>query len=622
MTRKQLLLLTTLLFSLFICSHAQTTAADAKPLKQNPIDKNKVRAELDEYLRRATANDFSGAVLIARDGQVILRKGYGWTDRKNKIPITAKTVFDIGSYVKAFTATAIMQLEEQGKLNTSDPITKYFPNVPGDKTGITLHHLLTHSSGFQQEDFYDEASPESRAILKNRDKFVQRILGYPLAFQPGEGRNYSNTAFSLLAVIIENLSGKSYEAYLREHLFKPAGMTETGYTIPRNYKNLVARGYNDGPTDYGFPWETQWDAQKPLWDLFGNGGMLSTLDDLHKWLLAIQGDKIVSRKSKDKMFTVHYAQGDQGYGWNISKSQDGKFTYVWRGGDATPQGWNMDARWYRDQNLFAIVLTNKRLRYGSLRRPIMANVVDIALQNKQPQLPSFIKTNQTKLRKYEGIYKLESGATFHVKADEFAIEGEKHGGQLLIGGEGQQAIDLLFSANQLPNLNKLFNDLNAKTASVIEALRGKDAEKLKTLLPADASPEKTIELWHAYEKQKGGLQKYEILGTAPTNQLSGGSQTLFRLQFKNVVEVHKVTWRENALRELDDDRLQLAIAPYFRLSLSSLPLVLPFSPQTETDFATYDLFKGRTVNVSFAENGKLIVHTKDGDVAAQKISKF
>jgi hypothetical protein len=399
-------------------------------------------------------------------------------------------------------------------------------------------------------------------------------------------------------------------------------MTETGYTIPRDYKKNVARGYNDGPTDYGFPWETQWDAQKPLWDLLGNGGMLSTLDDMHKWLLAIEGDKIVSQKSKDKMFTVHYAQGDQGYGWNISKSQDGKFTFVWRGGDATPQGWNMDARWYRDQNLFAIVLTNKRLRYGSLRRPIMTNVVDIVLQNKQPQLPPFAKINQTKLRKYEGIYKLESGAMFHVKADEFAIEGEKRGGQLLIGGEGQQAIDLLFSANQLPNLNKLFNDLNAKTTSVIETLRRKDAEKLKTLLPADALPENTIEHWHAYEKQKGGLQKYEILGTAPTNQLSGGSQTLFRLHFKNGVEVHKVTWRENALRELDDDRLQLAIAPYFRLSLSSLPLVLPFTPQTEADFATYDLFKGRTINVSFTENGRLIVRTKDGDVAAQKVSKF
>jgi CubicO group peptidase (beta-lactamase class C family) len=606
--------------SFFIDSNAQTVSTNPTP--QNISNKNNLPVALDEYLRRAAANDFSGAVLVAKDGQVILRKGYGWSDRKNKIPITAKTVFDIGSYVKAFTATAIMQLEEQGKLDTSDPITKYFSNVPSDKTGIKLHHLLTHTSGFEREDFYDQSTTEVREILKDRDKFVQRILSYPLAFQPGEGRSYSNTAFSFLAIIIEKLSGQTYENYLREHLFKPAGMTETGYTIPRDYKKLVAHGYNDGPTDYGFPWETQWDAQKPLWDLLGNGGMLSTLDDMHKWLLAIEVDKIVSQKSKDRMFTVHYAQGDQGYGWNISKSQDGKFSFIWRGGDATPQGWNMDARWYRDQNLYAIVLTNKRLRYGSIRRPTMAALVDIVLQNKQPQLPPFSKINQSKLRKYEGIYKLESGATFHVKVDEFAIEGEKHGGQLFIGGEGQQAIDLLFSANQLPNLNKLLNDLNAKTASVIEALRGKDAEKLKTLLPADASPEKTIELWHAYEKQKGGLQKYEILGTAPVNQLSGGSQTLFRLQFRNGVEVHKVTWRENALRELDDDRLQFAIAPYFRLSLSSLPLVLPFSPQTETDFATYDLFKGRTINIGFTENGKLIVRTKDGDVAAQKVSKF
>jgi len=615
----KLFLPATLLFSFFIGSNAQTVSTNSTTTTQNVSDKNNLPVALDEYLRRATANGFSGAVLIAKDGKVVLRKGYGWSDRKNKIPITAKTVFDIGSYVKAFTATAIMQLEEQGKLDTSDSIAKYFPNVPADKTGIKLHHLLTHTSGFQREDFYDEATPESRAILKDRDKFVQRILSYPLGFQPGEGRSYSNTGFSLLAVIIEKLSGQSYETYLREHLFKPAGMTETGYTIPRNYKKLVARGYNDGPTDYGFPWETQWDGKTPLWDLLGNGGMLSTLDDMHKWLLAIQGEKIVSQKSKDKMFTVHYTRGDQGYGWNISKSADGKFTYVWRGGDATPQGWNMDARWYQDQNLFAILLTNKRLRYGSIRRPIMANLVDITLQDKTPQLPSFVKFDRKKLSKYEGTYKLESGAMFHVEADEFAIEGEKYGWQLFIGGEGQQAIDLLFSANQLPGLTKLSNDLNAKTASIIQALRGKDTEKLKALLPADALPENTIERWQTYEKQKGGLQKYEILGTAPTNQLSGGSQTLFRLFFKNSVEVHKVTWRENALRELDDDRLQPAIVPYLRLSLSSLPLVLPFTPQSETDFATYDLFKGRTINIGFRAGGKLVVQTKDGDVVAQKV---
>jgi hypothetical protein len=396
-------------------------------------------------------------------------------------------------------------------------------------------------------------------------------------------------------------------------------MTVTGYAIPRNYKKLVARSYNEGPTDYGFPWETQWDKETPLWDLLGNGGMLSTVDDLHKWLMAVEGNKIVSQNSKDKMFTVHYARGDQGYGWNISKSEDGKFKYIWRGGDATPQGWNMDARWYQDQNLFAIVLTNKRLRYGSLRRPIMVNLVDIVLQNKQPQLPLLVRIDKKKLRKYEGTYKLESGAMFYVKAEEFAIEGEKTGGQLFIGAEGQQAIDLLFSANQLPNLTKLSNDLNSKTASLIEALRGKDAEKLKTLLPSDALPVDSIERWHAYEKQKGGLQKYEILGTAPTNQLSGGSQTLFRLFFKNGAEVHKVTWRENTLRELDDDRLQPAIAPYLRFSLSQLPLVLPFTPQSETDFATYDLFKGRTVNTSFTSAGNLIVHTKDGDVTAHKV---
>lgn len=573
-----------------------------------------VRAALDDYLRKAAGLGFSGAVLVAKDGEVLVRKGYGWADVKRRIPIKPDTIFDIGSGVKAFTATAIMQLEEQGKLNTSDLMSKYIEGVPPDKAGITIHQLLTHTSGLNFDYFYDQATPAEREIMKDREKYIKSVLSRPLAFKPGEGRLYSNTGFSLLAVIIEHVSGESYEQYVRKHLFNSAGMTETGYYIPRSLRR-VARGYNDGNTDYGYPWETQWDGKRALWDLMGNGGMLTTLDDVYKWMMAIKDERIVSQKSKNKMFQVYYPKSDQGYGWNVAETE-GK-PYIWRGGDAVPQGWNVEFRWYKDDGLVAIVLTNRRIRAGSIRRPVTTSIVDIALFNKVPELPSFVKVDGAKLRKYEGTYKLESGALFHVKAGQGAVGDPKPSPILTISGEGQQAIDLLFSANQLPGLTKLSLELNDKTSAYIEALRKNDTAALKAILPASASPEEAAKRWNGFVKRNGELEKAEVLGTSPLNQQ--GVQTFIRLKFKKTDEVYKMTWRDQNLWEQAEDRLQPAITAFLRKSFVAFPLNLSFLPQSEKDFAAYDLFKGRTINVGFLVGGRLVVHTKDGDVVAQRV---
>ena len=570
---------------------------------------------LEDYFQKAAGLGFSGAVLVAKNGDVLLRKGYGWADVKRRIPIQADTVFDIGSGVKSFTATAIMQLEEQGKLNTSDLMSKYIKNVPPDKKDITIHQLLTHTSGLDFDYFYDQATPADRVIMRDREKYINGVLGHPLKFKPGEGRTYSNTGFSLLAAIIENVSGQRYEEYVRQHLFRPAGMTETGYYIPRNLAR-VARGYNDGDADFGYPWETQWDGNRPLWDLIGNGGMLTTVDDVHKWLAAIKGDKIVSQKSKDKMFQVYYPKSDQGYGWNVWRTQDKP--YVYRAGDAVPQAWNAEFRWYKDDDLIAVVLSNKRVRAGSIRHYAMPRLVDITLFGKPPQLPAFAAVNPTKLRSFEGSYRLESGALFQVKTSEAATGNENPRPVLMISGEGQQAIDLLFSGDQLAGLTKLENDLSDKTRPFIEALRRNDTNALKVILPEGSSPEEAVKRWNDFVKQNGELARFEVLGTSPLNQ--SGVQTFVRLNFQKIVGVYKVTWRDQKLHEQEEDRLQPAVTVFLRKSFVAFPLSLSFLPQSETDFATYDLFKGRTINVSFNQD-KLVVHTKNGDVVARKASK-
>ena len=610
----RLLLITALLFLLHDYANGQKVSTS--PLSNSGL--RSAGAELDDYFHKAAGLGFSGAVLVAKGGDILLRNGYGWADLKHRIPITADTVFDIGSNTKVFTAVAIMQLEERGRLSTSDSIGKYFQNVPEDKKAITIHQLLTHTAGFGREEFYDESPPAIREILRDREKYIRRILSFPLASPPGEKRSYSNSGFSFLAAIIEKISGQPYEVYLRENIFEPAGMLKTGYVIPKWKAELVARGYNDGDTDYGFPWDTQWSGKIIPWDLLGNGGLLSTVGDMYKFIVALQNEKLLSKKTEDKMLTVYVAEADQAYGFIIpDTAQSNHASYITHGGDAEPQGWNADFRWYRDDDLVAVVLTNKRIRAGSIRRPAMNHLIDIVLLKKPPQLPDFAEVKRSRLRLLEGIYRLDSGASFHVKTEIVATGKGKSKPVLMISGEGQQAIDLLFSANQLPALTKLSLELNDKTKAYIVALQKRDVAALKEILPADSSPDSVIKRWDDFVRQNGQLENVESLGTAPLNQ--PGVQTFVRLKFKSAEGVYHVTWRNPKPHEQDEDRLQPAITAFLRKSFVQFPLNIPFLPKTETEFATYDLFKGRTINVSFTADGKLVIHTKAGNVVAQKL---
>jgi CubicO group peptidase (beta-lactamase class C family) len=600
------------LCSLFVVVILFGTVYGQKSGKQNGDNNlSDVRLALTEYFQKAGGFGFSGAVLVSQRGRVLLRDGYGWADVRKRIPITANSIFDIGSGVKAFTATAIMQLEEQGKLKTTDPITNYFPEVPEDKKQITLHQLLTHTSGLNFDYFYDEAMLEDRAIMRDREKYIRSVLNHPLAFKPGGGRLYSNTAFSLLAIIIENLSGESYEDFVREHLFKPAGMTETGYYVPRDLRR-VARGYNDGGMDYGYPWETQWENQKPLWDLKGNGGMLTTVEDVLKWMTAIRDNRLVSQSTGNKMLQMYYP--DQAYGWNVSE-RDGK-RYVWRAGDAVPQAWNVEFRWYKDDDLIAVVLTNKRVRAGSIRRYAMPDLVNITLFNKPPILPRFIVVRESSLKKFEGTYGLDSGARFHIRGDKAAIGGSKSRPILTISGEGQQAIDLLFSGNQTPGLSKLSLELNDKTKNYIEALRANDLVALKAIPAEQSNAQADLQDWIKFVRQNGPLESVEVLGSSPLNQ--AGVQTFVQLKFPKVYDYYHVTWRDQKLHVQDEDRLQPRVGTFLRKSFTTSPLNLAFLPESANDFATYDPFKGRTIKITFGKNN-LIVHTKDGDVVAKKV---
>jgi CubicO group peptidase (beta-lactamase class C family) len=298
MTR-QLFLTIALALTLSLASAAQTKTTDSDL-------QAKVDAQLEALVK---AGKFSGSVLIARDGRVLMSKGYGMANIEDETPNTPQTKFRLGSITKQFTATAIMMLQEQGKLNVQDSICKYVTDCPAAWQPVTLHHLLSHTGGIPNftsfPDYYKTMTQPTTV-----DALVARFKDKPLDFQPGEKWDYSNSGYVLLGQVIEKVSGKTYEAFLQDNIFTPLGMANTGYDHAAKILPHRAAGYE--PRGEGLANATYLDMSIP----FSAGGLYSTVEDLYLWDQALYTEKLISRKSLDAMFTP--VKNNYGYGWGIN----------------------------------------------------------------------------------------------------------------------------------------------------------------------------------------------------------------------------------------------------------------------------------------------------------------
>ncbi len=279
---------------------------------------------IDKYLSQLAGDkNFSGGLLVIKDGKKVFSKGYGWANKEKEIPFTPSTLASMGSITKAFTAAAIMKLTEQGKLSVNDPLRKFFPDIPSDKANITIHQLLTHSSGFHEflkEDGGDYKKVETKGFLK-------RAFSEPLSFNPGEKAVYTNVRMSILAIIIEQVSGMSYETFLKQNLFEPNNIHGIGYHTSDSKNDSIAHGYQDGK-DWGtIPQHIVAVGSEPFWNLKANGGLQASLNDIFLWANAFTNHAILSDTRIQKMFTAHIAEegyggkSSFGYGCNISKSR-------------------------------------------------------------------------------------------------------------------------------------------------------------------------------------------------------------------------------------------------------------------------------------------------------------
>ncbi len=264
---------------------------------------------------------FNGAVLVSHKGEVIFKKGFGYAILEWDVPNQTDTKFRIASITKPFTALLIMQLVAEGKLDVHEPISTYLPDYSksnGDK--ITLHHLLSHTSGTIR-DYENKLTKNKYPDRYRTEEIVQQYSGLPLDFEPGEKFAYSNTGYHTLASIIETVSGKSYEALLQEKILDPLGMKNTGIDKHRTLIKNRAKGHFKGFGDY---------FNQDFGDMsaiMGVGNIYSTVEDMFLLDQALYTEKILPKKYMDLMFDKHISDpgygGYYGYGWEMEEKPIG-----------------------------------------------------------------------------------------------------------------------------------------------------------------------------------------------------------------------------------------------------------------------------------------------------------
>lgn len=370
------------------------------PPTQGVVVRNPIGAKLNEALMRYEAYGLSGTFLVSKDGQIVLHKGYGLADRERGVPNTPATLFEMGSITKTFTAAAILRLEMQGKLKTDDLISRYLGDFPKPKSSTTIYHLLAHKSGLIVEG----ASLSGDGA--DRDRFIRDMKDTPAESLPGEKYRYTNAGYSVLAAIIEKVSGEPYESFVRDQLFKPAGLTNTGFRGDFvNNDARLARGYLGTPEriEEGPPLAY-------LWGTRGAGGIISTVGDMHKWLLAEQGDKILSVAAKNKAFAPSPTEQ---YGWHVQKSSRGTPLLDKGGGQVN---FATHILYFPSEKL-AIVYASNNLQQR-WRRTLNAVLPKIALGENYELPPPIINLEATTLNRYTGSYSAPSRGTFQIRAKE------------------------------------------------------------------------------------------------------------------------------------------------------------------------------------------------------------
>jgi CubicO group peptidase (beta-lactamase class C family) len=371
-------------------------------------------AELDSVMKAyQKVQHFNGTVLVAKNGQVLLEKGYGCKNFQDRTLNDAQTVYMIASVTKQFTSAVVLKLAEQHKLALTDPLSKYFPKYPNG-AGITIYNLLTHTAGIP------DYTQDSAFMANHKNlKVSQALIQYNKAdFAPGTDWKYSNQGYQLLGEVIAKVTGKTYFQAVRQYIFQPLHMTHSGFDFANLKSGDKATGYWTYPANGKNEEATIIDSAGS----FSAGSIYSTAGDLYKWHKGLQAYKIVPKALMDQAYAPY--KNNYGFGW-FADSLYGK-RVLSHSGDT--YGFKSNIARVTEDNVCVILLNN--IEDEEMKGPLTNDLLAV-LYHQPYHLPVFrqeIKLSDATLKKYTGTYEL---------APQFSLEVTLENGQLWIQPTGQ-----------------------------------------------------------------------------------------------------------------------------------------------------------------------------------------
>jgi CubicO group peptidase (beta-lactamase class C family) len=560
-----------------------TGAASCRITVRDTVANDRVARDLATLLSRYEGFGFSGSVLVIRRGEVLLNRGYGRADTERRIRNRPETLYDIGSIAKTFTAAAILDLEARGLLSLEDRLSRFFPDVPPDKQAITVHQLLTHTAGFPLDVEHAGGGPAD-----TDEQLLAKILSAPLRHAPGAGYHYSSVGYGVLALIVERVSGRSWQAYVRERLVDRAGLRHTylwGEDRPRG--TVLARGYIGASEDEVRPEPPveQSAASTHLWGkhMLGSVGLFSTVGDLYLWWCALRSDRLLPAEQRARLFAIQAA--DQGYGWNI-RQEGGATVRVSRGG--LRGSYQTLISYYPQSDSLIIFGSNRNvgLVWPGL---LWTNIAHALAGEPYPVPPRVGAASARALARIAGTYRADGGGLLHVRSN---------GEALFAGTEGQRAVDALVPG-PAPSAGEREATEAASRALAAALAAGDPAEAARLGALSEQQRGALSEQWALWMRRTGGLARADLIGTTAAGP--NRTRSFLRLSGPSGEQVVRFLWEAQGSRLLawGDD--------------IPLPAYLRLWPQSPTRFVSYDLQSDRTLVFDFA-GGAVTVRARSGEL--------
>jgi CubicO group peptidase (beta-lactamase class C family) len=417
--------------------------------------------KLEGYLRSArNAYKLNGCVLVA-DGSMVLQYAMGLKDAGTSEPLRPDTRFPILSITKTMTATAVLKLQEERKLSVRDRLSKYFADFPnGNK--ITLHHLLTHTSGIH--NYSDYVGIEDSMITyypMAKERILNQITSQPPDFPPGKGYSYNNSGYYLLGLIIEKVTGKPYESVIREMIFQPLNMHDSGFDFIHLPDLMKAKGYQVFDAKEVVPY-------KPFDSTYAYaaGSVYSTIGDLYKWARAISSAQILSGKSWELAFTPK--TNGYGYGWMTGQFFGNRYV---RHSGGYP-GYMSELIYYPDKDITIIILNNFG-NYDESLWPVVMGLSCILFDRPYDdwKLRKEIQVDATALARYAGIYRLDKRRNINIRLDGDHLVTEIPGlAPMKLYPEGED----VFFLNNFNTEYRFLSDSNGRVSELVIHEHGED----------------------------------------------------------------------------------------------------------------------------------------------------